>query len=219
MKYLKKHWTSLAVIVLIVILSVGSFFIDLSVLQEVIRNAGIWAPFIYILIKSSTVIFAPLSGTALYIFSVPLFGFWPAVLYSFLGDLLGGTVTFYISRLYGQPVVRYFAGKKNMEYIENTLEAMSTIKGFVSVRLAALTMPEIASYAAGLTKLRFRDFIFIHMGIDIVPILVMSLPGLIFLDGLPVWFGIVAIISAAVITILSIGFFIHTMRLLNKIKK
>jgi uncharacterized membrane protein YdjX (TVP38/TMEM64 family) len=209
MKYLKEYWASILVLILVVVLSIGTFFIDLNAFQQSIKDAGIWAPVFYILAKTSTVVFAPLSGTALYVFSVPLFGFWKGLLYSFIGDLIGATITFYLSRWYGQPVIKYFTGKKNLVYIESVLDIMSTFKGFVSVRLAALVMPEIASYAAGLTKLRFRDFIYIHMIIDIVPIVVMTMPGLLFSQNLPIWFGVATLVCATLVTIVSVSIFVR----------
>ncbi len=215
MKYLREHWGSILAIGLVGGLSIGSFFIDLSALQNRIEEAGIWAPILYILTKSSTVIFAPLSGTALYIFSVPLFGFWKGLLYSFIGDLIGATVTFYLSRFFGKPVVTYFAGKSNMKYITRVLDTMSTTKGFISMRLATITMPEIASYAAGLTKLKFKDFIFIHMAIDLIPIVVMTLPGLLFSQSLPVWFEVSIISLVIVVTITSFVFFILMLKKKN----
>ncbi len=206
-KYLKAHWVSILIIILVGALSIGSFFIDLDAFKEYIAGAGIWAPVVYILAKTSTVVFAPLSGTALYVFSVPLFGYWHGILYSFIGDLIGAVITFYISRLFGRPIVSYFAGKKNMPYIEETLELMGTTKGFVSIRLAALSMPEIASYAAGLTKINFTFFIIVHMAIDIIPIMVMSALGLFFIEDIPVWLITFGIICAGAVTVGSIGIF------------
>lgn len=215
-KYLREHWVSIFVIALIVVLSVGTFFVDLNAVRESIEEAGIWAPVLYILAKTSTVVFAPLSGTALYVFSVPLFGFWKGILYSFIGDLIGAIITFYLSRFFGRPIVRYFAGKKNMDYIENALKVMSTTKGFVSMRLAALSMPEIASYAAGLTTINFWFFITIHMAIDIVPILVMTAPGLFFTNHLPAWLVVTGVVAAGLVTIVSIAIFVYMLKRANK---
>lgn len=216
MKYIKDHIVSIVVIAIVAVLSIGSFFIDLKALQETIANAGPWAPILYILAKSSTVIFAPLSGTALYVFSVPLFGFWPGVVYSFLGDLIGAVVTFYISRLFGRPVVEYFAGKKNMPHIEDALLLMATPKGFLTMRLAALSMPEIASYAAGLTPINFGFFIVVHMVVDIIPILVMSSLGLFFTTHLPAWVVSLGIILAVLVTVVSIGIFVFMLKRVHK---
>ncbi len=214
--YLRKHWVSILVIILIVVLSIGTFFVDLDAIRESIENAGVWAPVLYILAKTSTVVFAPLSGTALYVFSVPLFGFWHGVLYSFIGDLIGAVITFYLSRHFGRPVVKYFAGKKNMDYIESALEVMSTPKGFLSMRVAALSMPEIASYAAGLTAINFWFFIAVHMAVDIIPILVMSSLGLFFTNDLPPWLIVSGVIAAGLVTVVSIAIFVFMLKRQNK---
>ena len=111
MDYIKNHLVSIFVISLVAVLSIGSFFIDINAFKDVIIGAGVWAPVLYILAKISTVVFAPLSGTVLYVFSVPLFGFWKGVLYSFIGDFIGAVITFYLSRIFGRQVISYFAGK------------------------------------------------------------------------------------------------------------
>lgn len=216
MKYIKEHIVSIIVLSILIILSFGSFFIDLTSIRQAIESAGVWAPIFYILAKASTVIFAPLSGTALYVFSVPLFGFWNGVLYSFIGDLIGAVVTFYISRFFGRPVVQYFAGKKNMPHIEDALELMATAKGFITMRIAALSMPEIASYAAGLTPINFWFFIVVHMVIDIIPILVMSSLGLFFTQHIPVWIMTLGVISAGAVTIVSILIFVFMLKKAHK---
>lgn len=216
MKYLKDHIVSIIVLGLLAVLSFGSIFIDLGSIRHAIEAAGVWAPLLYILAKISTVVFAPLSGTALYVFSVPLFGFWHGILYSFIGDFFGAVITFYISRLFGRPVVEYFAGKKNMPHIEDALEVMSTTKGFITMRLAAVSMPEIASYAAGLTTLNFWFFITIHMIVDIVPIFVITSPGLFFIEEFPTWVITLGVISAGAVTIISILIFVFMLKRAHK---
>jgi uncharacterized membrane protein YdjX (TVP38/TMEM64 family) len=217
MRIIKKYLFPSVVLLIIAALSVASFFIDLESVQETIRNSGPLAPILYILIKSSTVIFAPLSGTALYILSVPVFGFWYGLLYSFLGDLLGAIVSFYISRIFGRPIVKYFTGKKNMIYIEKSLQIMSTTKGFFVLRLGTLTMPEVASYAAGLTKIKFLPFILIHMGVDIIPIVVMTLPGLLIQEGVTLPFIGIIIAVGVLVTVVNLGVF--TMMIKKAVEK
>jgi uncharacterized membrane protein YdjX (TVP38/TMEM64 family) len=212
MNFIKENIASLIVLVIIAILSLGSFFIDIQTFKDVIENAGVWAPIFYILIKSSTVIFAPLSGTALYVLSVPLFGFWTGFMYSFIGDLLGAIVSFYISRFFGRPVIKYFTGKKNMIYIEKSLTIMSTIKGFVLLRFGTFTMPEVASYAAGLTTIKFLPFITIHMAIDLIPIFSMTLLGLFVDQTLSLWFIAVAIGINVVITAVNLYLFARLLK-------
>lgn len=207
METIRKYLVSVSVLLLIVALSIFSFFIDVESFRDNIEAAGLFAPILYMLIKSSTVIFAPLSGTALYILSVPMFGFWNGLLYSFLGDFLGAVVTFYLSRFFGRPVIQYFAGKKNMIYIEKSLDLMSTVKGFILFRLASLTMPEIGSYGAGLSKLKFTQFIIIHMAIDLVPIIVMTSLGFFIGADLPLWVILIVIGLGILITLINVIIF------------
>jgi len=212
MHYLRKYWSSIFVISIILIFSIGSLFIDLKTFQLYVEGAGIWAPFLYILLKSSTVIFAPLSGTALYIFSVPIFGFWWAILYSFIGDLIGAVVTFYIARIYGKPIVAYFIGRKNLKYVYAALDIMSTPKGFLSLRFATITTPEIASYSAGLSTLPFKKFIFIHMLIDSIPTLTLSFFGLLFTEKIPLAITITIATVAIIVTGVSTYVFIRMVK-------
>jgi uncharacterized membrane protein YdjX (TVP38/TMEM64 family) len=216
MKYIKEHIVSIVILGVLVVLSFGSFFIDLNTIRYSIEAAGAWAPVLYIATKASTVIFAPLSGTPLYVFSVPLFGFWYGIIYSFIGDFIGAVVTFYISRFFGRPVVEYLAGKKNMPHIEDALELMATPKGFITMRIAAVSMPEIASYAAGLTPINFFFFIVVHMLVDIIPIFVISSPGLFFTQHFPAWFVTLGVISAGAVTIISIFVFVFMLKKAHK---
>lgn len=216
MKYIKENIVSIIVLGILVFLSFGSFFIDLQSIKDVIESAGVLAPIIYILVKASTVIFAPLSGTPLYVFSVPIFGFWWGVLYSLIGDLIGALVTFYISKRFGRPVVSYFAGKKNMPYIEDALELMATPKGFLTMRLAAVSMPEIASYAAGLTKINFWFFIIVHMLVDVVPVLILTSLGLFFIQEFPTWMIVLGGASVGGVTIISIAIFLYMLKKTHK---
>ncbi len=220
MKYMKEHAKSIIVIGALLILSFILFaYVDAEAMRLAIESAGPWAPILYIIAKISTVVFAPLSGTILYVFSVPIFGFWPAVAYSLIGDFIGATITFYLSRFYGRPVVQYFMGQKNMIHIENALEIMSTRKGFVSMRLAAISMPEIASYAAGLTKIAYTPFILIHMGVNLFPTFVLCATGLFIGSDTPAWLSAVGIATVGLVTVGSIAVFVFMLKRENDKKK
>jgi uncharacterized membrane protein YdjX (TVP38/TMEM64 family) len=58
-----------------------TFLFDMEKIQEWIKTAGIWAPLIFIFLKTSTIVIAPLSGSPLYPLVGLLFGFWPGILY------------------------------------------------------------------------------------------------------------------------------------------
>ena len=103
-----------------------------------------------------------------------------------------------------------------MPHIEDALELMATPKGFITMRIAAVSMPEIASYAAGLTPINFFFFIVVHMLVDIIPIFVITSPGLFFTQHFPAWFVTLGVISAGAVTIISIFVFVFMLKKAHK---
>lgn len=86
-------------------------FLGVDELRERIAAAGIWGPLIVILLKASTLVIAPLGGSPLYPIAGAAFGFWRGFIYTFLGDLLGTTIAFYISRVFGRKIVQILCYK------------------------------------------------------------------------------------------------------------
>src|SRR3989338_7758109 len=89
-----------------------SLFIDIGSLKIWVERAGVWGPLIFILLKITTIVIAPLSGAPLYPVVGILFGFWHGALYVEIGDFLGYTIAFSISRLYGRKMVDKFISSK-----------------------------------------------------------------------------------------------------------
>jgi uncharacterized membrane protein YdjX (TVP38/TMEM64 family) len=101
-----------------------------------------------------------------------LFGFWEGTLLVMLGDVTGGTVAFYISRIFGRPVAEKFLGSEQ-RYLSRALRLMETPRGFLFTRICFSGIQEVATYGAGLTKLPFVPFIFIHTVVNIVPVMLL----------------------------------------------
>lgn len=136
-----------------------SFFVDVETMKEHIANAGVWAPLLFILLKASTVIVAPLSGGPLYPVVGLLFGFWPGIAYVALGDLLGMTGAFIISRRLGFPVVRKIIKKDEHGMLSKIVRHVGTTKGFIHMCITCFALPELVAYGAGLSKLPYWKFI------------------------------------------------------------
>jgi uncharacterized membrane protein YdjX (TVP38/TMEM64 family) len=165
-KFLGKIFTVLAVIAIIAF----SFpFLDFENLQEKILETGIWAPLILIVLKASTIVFAPLSGAALYPVAGAVFGFWNGLLYIVLGDTLGATIAFWISRRFGQEMVSRFIKKKDFQTTQKIMKLLETTSGLLFTRICFTPFPEIVAYASGLTKIKFRKFFIINFIADLPP--------------------------------------------------
>jgi uncharacterized membrane protein YdjX (TVP38/TMEM64 family) len=141
---------------------------DIEAVHARIEEAGVWAPLILIAAKATTIVLAPLSGGPLYPIGGALFGFWKALALLVLGDMLGGSIAFFLSRLFGRGLAeRLLGGQHN--FVSEALAMMSSAKGFFLARLGFITFPEIPAYAAGLSRIPYPTFIVIFTLVDIPP--------------------------------------------------
>ena len=127
-----------------------------------IESFGILAPIIFVLLKASTLVVAPLSGTPLYFVAGGLFGNFNGLILSLLGDVLGSSICFMLSRFYGYKVVKTFVGDKFFERITNTMGVIKDSKSFIKARITLFAMPEILAYASGFSKINFLTFSLIN---------------------------------------------------------
>lgn len=142
-------------------------YFDSETLATFIEDAGIWAPLALIVAKASTIVIAPLGGAPLYPLAGALFGFWSGFLYLIIGDAVGGTISFYLSRFFGRSIVNYFFPDNKL--IDRVLHALGSVKGLLIAQVSFISFPELISYAAGLTKIRFVPFFIIFVVVSSIP--------------------------------------------------
>jgi len=167
----------MGLLVVIVVIICALYFLDFNNIQKTILAAGLWAPIILILAKAMTVIFAPLSGSALYPIAGAIFGFGPGFTYIVIGDFIGSTVAFLISRKFGQKTVERFLSKNNMPTAQKIMNIIESTKGFLFARVCFSPMPEIVAYAAGLTKIPLPKFLIIYNLVGLVPTAILVAGG------------------------------------------
>ena len=109
-------------------------------LQKIVDQAGPWAPVVYVVLKASTIVIAPLSGIPLKISAGALFGLRAGSIYTLLGDLIGGSINFWLARLLGQSIIARLAGKKGLTRM-NDLRAC--FRSYVHMRDVRLTRPQL----------------------------------------------------------------------------
>lgn len=128
-----------------------------------IDSFGILAPIIFVLLKMSTLIIAPLGGTPLYFIAGGLFGNLNGLILSLLGDGLGSAICFFLARFYGPKIVKTFIGEKFFEKVTNTVAVLSGIRSFIKARISLIAMPELLAYASGFSRINFLTFFWINI--------------------------------------------------------
>lgn len=143
----------------ILALVVLSFFIDIDTLKQWVIDAGPWAPLLFIALKILTIVAAPVSGSPLYPLVGMLFGFFPGFFYVALGDLIGYTIAFHISRHFGREYVLRLIAKNETGMLAKIVDRLSDAKSFFVACFAFAVMPELLAYGAGLSRLPYIKFI------------------------------------------------------------
>lgn len=161
------------IIVILLIVYFSARIIGTENIQEKVENVGIFGPLIFIVLKSATIVFAPLSGTPLYLIAGTLFGFGKGLAYIILGDFIGFSISFYISRIFGRKVAGYFLSHAGMKSVKDVIAHMGTQKGLVQSCLVFIGMPEVVSYGAGLTKISYLRGILTIVIVEFIPVAIL----------------------------------------------
>lgn len=175
-----EHFDIKNLVIVFGLITLLTFFIDIDALKELVVKAGVWAPLLFVFIKILTIVIAPLSGATLYPVVGLLFGFWPGMLYVGVGDFLGYTIAFSISRFFGQGAISKFVSKNENNIISKLIKKVDTPKGFLQISIPLFFIPEVLSYAAGLSKLRYFYFIIILWPIWTIASSVLVFSGVLF---------------------------------------
>jgi uncharacterized membrane protein YdjX (TVP38/TMEM64 family) len=127
--------------------------------REAVEGAGPWAPVVYILLKASTFVAAPLNGTSLKLAAGALFGVGAGFWYTLAGNVLGGCVNFGIARWLGRPAVRRLAGASALARIDGGAVRIGGWRALLAARVFLAPFYDLVSYAAGLSGLPFRHYL------------------------------------------------------------
>jgi uncharacterized membrane protein YdjX (TVP38/TMEM64 family) len=139
-------------------------------LRSLIETAGPLAPLLYILIKASTYIFAPLSSGPLQLSSGVLFGLWEGTFYTLVGEVAGGSISFLIARHLGRPIVERFVGQEGMGRVDSFVTQLGGWRSLIYARLFLFAIYDFISYAAGFSRsLSLREYILVSALFGMIP--------------------------------------------------
>ncbi|MGA9381574.1 MAG: TVP38/TMEM64 family protein [Phormidium sp.] len=125
-------------------------------LQLWLKQAGIWAPIIYIVIYTiATILVMP--STALNLTGGAIFGPWLGTLWTSIGAIVAAVVAFIFARTSGREfVARKLAGK--WQAMDAEMQQGGLFYMF-AIRLLPIIPYGLVNFAAGLTSIRFRDYL------------------------------------------------------------
>jgi len=120
-----------------------------------VDSYGLFSPIVYIILFT----FVPLTlfpDSILAIAGGMCFGMVGGFIYTIIGAMFGGTLSFFLAKILGHKVFNNFI-KKDLSNLENALKKRGFVLVFI-LRLIPLFPFDVISYAAGFSGVKFKDF-------------------------------------------------------------
>lgn len=137
-------------------------------LVDLIRNWGIGAPIVSILLMILQAFIAPIPSFLITGANGVVFGVVGGILISWVGAMLGAAGTFYLARVLGEDFVRRFEKSSGLMRKVDEISKKHGIKVIFVGRLLPFVSFDFLSYAAGLSTMKSWHF-FIATGIGMIP--------------------------------------------------
>jgi uncharacterized membrane protein YdjX (TVP38/TMEM64 family) len=150
-------------------LIVGIQALGLERIRAAIEGAGIFAPLIFIGVKILTYVFAPLTSGPIQIGAGVLFGLVPGTIYTLIGEVIGGSLSFLIARRWGHPVVRRLVGTDGLRRVDNFVSQIVDWRSLLYARLFLFSIYDFISYAAGFSQVSLRAYLVISTVAGAIP--------------------------------------------------
>jgi len=131
--------------------------LSIRALRRYILSYGKFSAVIFVLIYSLKPIFIILPSSLLSILAGSIFGPYEAFILSMISCYLSGTLGFFLSKALGKSFVHKLLRGKAVSLDSNAEK--HGFKIMFVMRLSTLFPYDPLSYAAGLTKMKYRDFI------------------------------------------------------------
>lgn len=131
---------------------------DVAALRDYILSFGVWAPVVSALLMILQALAAPLPAFILAFANGLAFGvFWGGML-SLASATLAAAISFWIARVLGRGPVEAIVGKAGLESADRWFARWGAYAVLVA-RLVPILSFDVISFAAGLTRMRFRGFL------------------------------------------------------------
>lgn len=161
------HKLQRIVFIVFIILVIGSLFayqifgnnFDLEQIRQHLKDFGIWAPLIFILLYTIGTIFIP--STPFMAIAGILFGFKYGLIYSIIGGFLSSVIVFVISRKLGKERVEKILTHKHLSHLNEYNQRLETgaIWDLIILRITPIMPFNILNILMGVSKIRTEEYV------------------------------------------------------------
>ena len=158
----KKDYLKLGLLAVVSIAIIVSFPYIIKLynnLELFIKGAGIFGPMIYLVATIIGILISPIPTLPLAIISGSLFGPFLGLIYTLTGTIIGAMGAFLISRFFLKEIIKKKFGKHKIFEKIAKREDKNLMKLAFFMRLMPYLPLDLASYAFGVTEIRFLSFV------------------------------------------------------------
>ena len=141
--------------------------LDVEDVRDWIRDLGFWGPILLIAVLAVAMVIAPIPNPPFMIAAGIAWGPFLGVVYSVIGQLIGSMIIFVLSRKFGRRFIPRLIGEAGAERVDRLAVQMGPQLVFWW-RMMPISF-DFAAYAAGLTAMRFRQFVVLVALGSIIP--------------------------------------------------
>lgn len=134
-----------------------------EVIQQFLEFNVALAPVIFIVVRTLSIILAPIPATPLDLVSIALFGKVAGFIYAEISIMLGASIAFWLAREFGESMVNRFISIERINSWEKRLEKNSGFLTIIAIRFITQPIFDYLSYIMGLMKMNFIKFFTISL--------------------------------------------------------
>lgn len=139
-------------------------------LNQLVEKYRVFGPLAIIVAVIVEVIIAPLPGNLVSITAGAIYGVFRGALYTWIGNVIGSSLAFWIARKLGRPIVKKIISEEKIRRFDHFLHRNKFLIWIVYI--LPIFPVDIISYMIGFSVMKFRRFLMI-IAISFIPYLLI----------------------------------------------
>lgn len=139
-------------------------FDSVDTLKEYVASFGALGPLIMVLIRAMLVIAPIFPSPILVCASAVMFGPWKCFIFTYIGNLIGATVAYWLGAFYGPKFVKSLISEKAYNKCVEKIAGKKNFDIFYAIAISTPMFPDdILCYFCGLGQQTYKRFILINL--------------------------------------------------------